>query len=293
MTTIQMTPQELHQLAKTTDTKIAELQWKHQRLMNDRTIKLGNIAYRIYPQYKPEERTAMSVFPQGRYRNPDLGVFVNDEMNRLESSQWDREQVAGYLTEIDEINNNIKIINEELRGLHEVYAQHEWSRFYLVVASNGHIHHTTSCHTCYETTQFTWVTELSGLTEQDAVTQEGEILCSICFPTAPVNWTTGVGRRIAGAREERERKKQERLEKKLAKALLPTGQPLRVVEYPTRGWTTDLSTLAAAKKWLTGHVANRSQFPDFDKVVDAVANKENKTTDDVIAEALKRYRQRR
>ena len=293
MTTIQMTPQELHQLAKTTDTKIVELHSKRERLVLDRTIRLQKIAYQIYPQYKPEERTAMSVFPQGRYHNPELGGFVNDEMNRLETNEWCRQKVTEYLVEIDTINEQIKIIQEELYGLYEVYEQHHWSRFYLVVASNGHIHHTTSCHTCYDTTLFTWVTDLSGLTEEDAVAQEGEILCSICFPTAPVNWTTGVGRRIAGAREERDRKKQERLAKKLEKALLPTGEPLEVIRNTTHGWTDKLVTLASAKVWLTNHVVNRAQFPDFDKVVDAVANKENKTTDQVIEEALKRYRQRR
>ena len=55
----------------------------------------------------------------------------------------------------------------------------------------GHIHSTMACSTCRPTTVFAWLPELSGLSEKDAVEAYGPLLCSVCFPSAPVEWTVG------------------------------------------------------------------------------------------------------
>lgn len=62
-----------------------------------------------------------------------------------------------------------------------------WTRFFLV--PGGHIHSSTTCSTCYPTTWLGWLPALSGLTEADAVATHGPLLCSVCFPDAPVEWT--------------------------------------------------------------------------------------------------------
>lgn len=67
-----------------------------------------------------------------------------------------------------------------------------WSRFFLEQASNGHIHSTLGCSTCHQNgtlTRFTWLTDLSGSTEKAAVKAHGAVLCAVCFPSAPVEWT--------------------------------------------------------------------------------------------------------
>ena len=67
-----------------------------------------------------------------------------------------------------------------------------WSRFFLV--QGGHIHSSMSCSTCNNgesLTQFGWLPALSGLTEAEAVAEHGAILCTVCFPSAPVEWTNG------------------------------------------------------------------------------------------------------
>ncbi len=70
-----------------------------------------------------------------------------------------------------------------------------WQRFFLVTSSDGgHIHATTTCGTCRWTTQFGWLPQLSGLTEADAVEAHGPRLCSVCFPSAPLEWTLGIKR---------------------------------------------------------------------------------------------------
>lgn len=64
-----------------------------------------------------------------------------------------------------------------------------WSRFFLV--EGGHIHAATSCQSLRPTTRIGWLPELSGETEKDAVDARGTILCTFCFPSAPVEWTLG------------------------------------------------------------------------------------------------------
>jgi hypothetical protein len=60
-----------------------------------------------------------------------------------------------------------------------------WSRFFLV----QHIHSSTSCSSFRPTTKIGWLPDVSGLTEAEAVAAHGATLCTICFPSAPVELT--------------------------------------------------------------------------------------------------------
>lgn len=62
-----------------------------------------------------------------------------------------------------------------------------WARFFVVTSSAGHIHSSMSCGTCRVTTTYGWLPSLSGLTEADAVAECGPALCSVCFPSAPLD----------------------------------------------------------------------------------------------------------
>lgn len=84
----------------------------------------------------------------------------------------------------------------QLASLREQYAALEdsytgWSRFFLVTSSNGHIHSSMHCSTCRPTTRFGWLPQLSGKDEATAVAECGPALCSVCFPSAPTDWTAG------------------------------------------------------------------------------------------------------
>lgn len=65
-----------------------------------------------------------------------------------------------------------------------------WSRFFLV--DGGHYHSSMHCSTCNRgavRTSFGWNPEMSGMSESDALTELGRraaILCTVCFPNAPV-----------------------------------------------------------------------------------------------------------
>lgn len=75
-----------------------------------------------------------------------------------------------------------------------------WSRFFLVVSSQGHIHSSMYCSTCYNTTRYGWLPELSGREEVDTIELCGPVLCSVCFPSAPVAWQGGKVRKKEAAR---------------------------------------------------------------------------------------------
>lgn len=89
------------------------------------------------------------------------------------------------------------------------YDSRPWSRYWLVVSSDGHIHRSCHCSTCNKgknRTQFALAAYLSGQDVQAAVADLGPALCSVCFPEAPV-----------------ESKEQARISSKLALALREEG----------------------------------------------------------------------
>lgn len=152
---------------------------------------------------------------------------------------------------------------------HKDWREHGfWSRFYLVTNANGHVHSSTDCSTCYDSTNFVWLTNLSGLTEADAVAQEGEILCSVCFPSAPVSWTNGKGRRDAEAQAKREAEKAERLRKKAEKSLSLDGSVVEISMPPRDGRKyseyKEFKTLRSAELWLVDAYAHilRTTLPE-------------------------------
>jgi hypothetical protein len=91
----------------------------------------------------------------------------------------------------------LKAAREATLAAGHAYVQAEgeyegWSRFFLV--QGGHIHSSMGCSTCNHRgrrTSFGWLPELSGLTEAEAVEAHGPVLCTVCFPSAPVEWTLG------------------------------------------------------------------------------------------------------
>ena len=91
---------------------------------------------------------------------------------------------------IANLETELAKITAELTALEAEYvARGGWDRYFLVASSSGHIHSSTSCHTCNKgknPTQFALVPSLSNMKVDVAVEALGAGLCSICFPDAPV-----------------------------------------------------------------------------------------------------------
>lgn len=163
--------------------------------------------------------------------------------------------VQTYWTLTDEYSTLLA----ENAALSEIWQEHQWSRFYYVQNNNGHIHKDTYCSTCYDTTRFAWLTDLSDQTEAEAVESFGKVLCSVCYPSAPTDWTDGEPIEKIKAREEAEVRKAERLAKKLEKALLPDASPLLLYR-DNDPRPTKIETLAQAKTWLRKASDYRAEF---------------------------------
>lgn len=93
---------------------------------------------------------------------------------------------------VNRMVDNLVKRRDQYVAAREAYEQAEaryegWRRYVLV--PGGHIHNGPYCHSLTPFTQRAWLPELSGLDAKDAVEQYGEILCSHCFPDAPVAWT--------------------------------------------------------------------------------------------------------
>lgn len=181
----------------------------------------------------------------------------------------------------------------------EFNARNGWTRYYLVRTNNGHIHSTTACSTCFPTTQFGFLPDYSGSTEQDLVEDAGEKACTVCFPWAPVDVLSRPSKiedaDKKAAREEREAKKAAAAAKKAAKAIGP-------IDVTTNGRFREvIETVYAAKQFLTDEVQYKEwgwtnslhTEEQVQAVVEALAEKEGKTVEQVQAEAEKRFKNRK
>jgi hypothetical protein len=168
--------------------------------------------------------------------------------------------VVQRLEEIKSVNHQLSLLKTEYIYLEKIWQHEKWSRFYLVVGTGqGHIHKDMNCHSCYPTTEYAWLPELSGDSEAEAVAAEGEILCTFCFPTAPVAWCEGVGRRTQEAKDAAAAVKAERQAAKAAKSLSLDGDEVVIRcdrnNREVHSWSKAFKTMRAAELWVTEALA--------------------------------------
>jgi hypothetical protein len=174
-----------------------------------------------------------------------------------------------------------------------------WTRAWLVLASGGHVHRTTECRTCFPTTKFAWLTQLSGQDEAGIVEQAGETACTECYPNAPIDVRNRPSRIKAPEQLAREAEKAERAKAKAAKAITaPDGTSLRTKGYGEIGteFTARRSyadALAYARYLARADIARHRDtiaeyHEDAQLILAALAAKHGRTEDDLRADlALK------
>lgn len=98
--------------------------------------------------------------------------------------------LAYMVTGVEEARAAVAAARKAMVPFQDEYRSRGWSRFFIV--AGGHIHASMDCSTCNNgatPTQFGWLPDLSGKTEADAVAAHGALLCTVCFPSAPTEWT--------------------------------------------------------------------------------------------------------
>ena len=176
-----------------------------------------------------------------------------------------------------------------------------WRRWLKVTNGNGHVHENTNCSTCFPTTQWGLVPDLSGLNAKEMVEEVGDMACTVCFPWAPV--TKGWARTVA-EREDIKRAnlmaKSRKLAEKEAKAIQSAdgGRLLDESGYPIATLVSAQKELVDALDWLEGptyegnpYVARYQAF--IDRAVMAIAKKTGKAEDEVLAEAKRKLADRK
>lgn len=183
------TSTEIHTLAVATDRKLAEA---HASLdtAHARRQSLVDSAHRyVGDEPKVTYRGRQQV---RTYRMTDAAAIEVARTTGAAKS-WNASALGHTLAELDKVDAVIRAGRATIAECGQVYIDAGgWTRFFLV--QGGHIHSSMSCSTCNREgslTSFGWLPELSGLTEAEAVAAHGAILCTVCFPSAPVEWTNG------------------------------------------------------------------------------------------------------
>ncbi|MFF7198276.1 hypothetical protein ACFZAM_31775 [Streptomyces sp. NPDC008079] len=130
----------------------------------------------------PRGRTLEWPVPRDKAEEQARAVLTSEEAPDR------RGAISTALERLDTLREQTRFLDEGARTIldREWTVRGGWPRFFLV--QDGHIHIGRQCHTLRMTTQLFWRPELSGLTEEDAVKQEGPFLCTFCYPSAPTDW---------------------------------------------------------------------------------------------------------
>lgn len=234
----------LRQLARTVDERLADLTWADYVLATERGLIKNNIRHyagqqRIFKgrqfEWEGTFEDALAATPEPWDANPYQQAKAAYEHNLATAAQ----------------------VGLEIRELSACYRDYYWNRAFLVKNSNGHVHKSQDCSTCFDSTQFAWLTEFSGANEDEIVEAAGETACTICYPSAPAEVlnrpsTIVNADKVAkeAAKAEREAKRVEREAKRLAKAATVTGEPLIV---PDDYWADKVEYIeteyAARREW--------------------------------------------
>ena len=183
----------------------------------------------------------------------EFAVKIDTELSQLHNQRWaicDKIESAKdflkfyqkhYPTRTEEISKcegKLAILKDELfkvgnqiLDLDAIYDQDPWTRAFLVLASNGHVHSSMDCNTCFPTTRYQWLIQYSNDDEKTIVEDAGKDACTICYPSAPAEVLNRPSRIVtadkvakAQAKAERDAKREAKLAKQKADAPTKSGE---------------------------------------------------------------------
>jgi hypothetical protein len=143
--------------------------------------------------------------------------------------------IAKYNEKIEMLIAQRKPLSLRRADLMEIYKNDPWTRAFLVINSNGHVHSSMGCSTCFDTTRYTWLVQYSNDDEATIVADAGQDACTVCYPSAPADVLNRPSRIVtadkiakAQAKADRDAKRQAKIEKAKASAPTASGEPLKV-----------------------------------------------------------------
>jgi hypothetical protein len=204
-----------------------------------------------------------------------------------------KQSVIRYTAKIQEIGQKADAVLKKTEPYDAEYQRRgRWTRAFLVDNNSGHVHKSTSCSTCYPTTEFVWLPEYSGKDEAGVVDDAGSAACTTCFPDAPVASRNRTSRiESPERREARVARETIAAEKKAAAEIkgitTPDGTPLRTKGYGVvkTARTAEIEAVSIRTYMLAddNRVQGRTGWAsddnrqDYASLVKALAHKKNTT----------------
>lgn len=219
---------------------------------------------------RPQTRAQQSAKAATDARYPRYGRPDAERAARLD------EQADRYAAEAREILAECAPYDAEYD------ARGGWTRAFIV--ADGHVHSSMSCHTCYVTTQFGWLPQVSGQTEAEIVEQAGEGACTICYPTAPV---VAKGTRTLFTEDEIAK-----AARRVVREAAAAAKAAKKAENALGARIDYVETITAAKSYLTD-VKAYGYGANGDAIAAALASRTGVTVEQVWADAAKRAAKRR
>ena len=164
--------------------------------------------------------------------------LLSDLESAISSKEFNEKYYPTHVDEIAKCENKITSIREkifkvgnEILDLNAIYDQDPWTRAFLVINSNGHVHSSLDCSTCFATTRYNWLVQYSNDDEKTIVEDAGQDACTVCYPSAPADVLNRPSRIVtadkiakAAAKAERDAKKAAKLAKEKADAPTASGE---------------------------------------------------------------------
>ena len=172
----------------------------------------------------------------------------NDDVKSVQTSRWlndskKQDRYSYYAKQIDALLIKRAPLKDRVRELSRIYDRSPWTRAFLVINSNGHVHSSMTCNTCFDSTRYTWLVQYSNDNEATIVSDAGETACTVCYPSAPADVLNRPSVIVtadkivkAKAKAERDAKRQAKIAKAKASAPTASGDPLAII-YPSIKWT--------------------------------------------------------
>jgi hypothetical protein len=175
------------------------------------------------------------------------------------------EEIAKQEGKIESARKKIFEVGCQILDRNEIYDQDPWTRAFLVINSNGHVHKSQDCSTCFDTTRFQWLVQYSNDDENIIVEDAGQDACTICYPSAPAETLNRPSRIVtadkiakAQAKAEREAKKAERIAKEKANAPTASG---KFLTYKEGKWTREIRTeRSAITEWYSQYADSQREI---------------------------------
>lgn len=269
---------------------------------NETPVEVDQQLATIYNQYYNKldevDRVNNYVEDYKKRMNPKYRFYRNDEYSKKQNEEGLAKQEA----EKARLEEEARVILAKSEPLEDEYIRRgRWTRAFLVVNNNGHVHSSRSCSTTYPTTRFAWLPSYSGSNESKIVDDAGEAACTVCYSSAPVDVLKRKSRielpERRAARLEKEAAATEKARKDEIKNIFtPDGGPLRLedgygVIKSARTAEIEATDLYVEKKAVeagryNGYNANPERAAmkqrNFETLVSALAHKHGRTEEEQL-----------